>query len=338
MSTNETLDQIARSVREPGELVTEALGDLAGDVVVVGAGGKMGVSLSRMAATALGSSRRVHAVSRFSDAAARAELEEGGVHVVSADLLDPDQVASLPDAAAVVFMAGRKFGTTGDSAPTWASNTIIPALVAQRYRDARIAVFSSGNVYPLVPLHSGGAHEGIQPDPVGEYAQSCLGREKVFAYYAERHGTPVSIIRLNYANDGRYGVLTDIARNLVSGSPIALGNGMVNVIWQGDANRFALASLAHASNPPTILNVTGPETASVRWLAGELGRRLGVEPVFEGEEASTALLSNASRSFGLFGYPEVPLARMLDHTVAWIREGGALLEKPTHFTERGGRY
>ena len=338
MTTNETLERIARSVWEPGDLVRDALRDLTGDLVIIGAGGKMGVSLSRMAAAALDGTRTVYAVSRFSDPAARAELEENGVETVSCDLLDADQIAALPDAAAVVFMAGRKFGTTGDSAPTWASNTIIPALVAQRYRDSRIAVFSSGNVYPLVPSESGGAHEGIEPQPVGEYAQSCLGREKIFTYYAERNGTPISIIRLNYANDGRYGVLTDIAKNVIAGTPVSLGNGMVNVIWQGDANRFALASLAHADNPPRIINVTGPETASVRRLAEEIGGRLGLAPTFEGTEAPTALLSDAGRSFGLFGYPQMPLAGMLDTTVEWIRGGGALLDKPTHFTEREGKY
>jgi uncharacterized protein YbjT (DUF2867 family) len=335
------LPAIAQRVHEPDERLVHQLATTEGDLVVLGAAGKMGVSLARMAAAAfarLPGDRRVHAVSRFSDPAARDELDGAGVRTVAADLTDEAALAGLPDAPNVVYMVGRKFGTTADAATTWALNAYLPGRVARRYPGARISAFSSGNVYPLVPVASGGADETVPPGPVGEYAQSCLGRERVLTHHAAATGSPLAIIRLNYAVDCRYGVLTDIARAVAAGAPVQLGNGVVNVVWQGDANRYALSALAHADAPPLILNVTGPETASVRWLATELGRRLGRAPVFAGAEADTALLSNAANCFGRFGYPAVSLAEMLDWTVAWLTEGGPLLDKPTHFTERAGRF
>ncbi|HEY3504446.1 MAG TPA: NAD-dependent epimerase/dehydratase family protein [Actinocatenispora sp.] len=336
------LSQIARRVYEPTDADVERLAATDGDLVVLGAAGKMGVSLARMAASifaALPGNRQVYAVSRFSDQAARDELDAAGVRTVAADLSDDAALADLPDAANVVYMVGRKFGTSGGGEPlTWAVNTYLPGRAAQRYQGSRFVAFSSGNVYPLVPVGSGGADETTPPGPVGEYAQSCLGRERILAHVAGTTGTPMAIIRLNYAVDCRYGVLTDLARTVAAGEPVELGNGAVNVIWQGDANRYVLGALAHVDTPPLYLNVTGPETASVRWLATELGRRLGKEPVFAGAEADTALLSNAGRSFGLFGYPTVTLAEMLDWTVEWLSGGGALLDKPTHFTERKGTF
>lgn len=333
--------QIARRVYQPDDRLLDQLGRTDGDLVVLGAAGKMGVSLSRMAAEAferLPGGRRVYAVSRFSDPQARAELDGAGVRTVAADLTDETALAALPDAPNVVYMVGRKFGTAGDAATTWGLNTYLPGRVVQRYAGARVVAFSSGNVYPLVPAHSGGADETVAPDPVGEYAQSCLGRERVLTYQAAATGTTLALIRLNYAIDCRYGVLTDIARAVRDGEPIELGNAAVNVVWQGDANRYVLSALGHVDNPPLVLNVTGPETASVRWLATELGRRLGREPIFQGTEADTALLSNAARCFGMFGYPSVSLAEMLDWTATWLAEGGPLLDKPTHFTERAGTF
>ncbi|BCJ37718.1 epimerase [Actinocatenispora thailandica] len=332
---------IARRVHEPDDRLIEQLGHTDGDLVVLGAAGKMGVSLARMAAEAfarLPGGRRVHAVSRFSDPQARTELDEAGVHTVAADLTDEAALANLPDAPNVVYMVGRKFGTAADAATTWALNTYLPGRVAQRYAGTNFVAFSSGNVYPLVPPHSGGADETVAPDPVGEYAQSCLGRERVLTHQAAATGSRLGIIRLNYAIDCRYGVLTDIARAVRAGEPVELGNAAVNVVWQGDANRYVLSTLAHLGSSPLVLNVTGPETASVRWLGTELGRRLDREPVFSGAEADTALLSNAARCFGLFGYPSVSLAEMLDWTAAWLLEGGPLLDKPTHFTERAGKF
>jgi nucleoside-diphosphate-sugar epimerase len=335
------LDHIARRVHEPEPALVERLRGTEGDLVVLGAAGKMGVSLARMAAAAfagLPGERRVHAVSRFSDAEARAELEAAGVHTVAADLLEPKVLDTLPDAPNVVHMAGRKFGTGADAALTWMVNVHLPALVARRYRDARLVAFSSGNVYPLLPVVSGGADEHTAPDPVGEYAQTCLGRERVFEHHSRQHGTPVAIIRLNYAVDCRYGVLTDLARAVRDGAPVDLATGAVNVLWQGDANRYALSALTLAASVPYILNVTGPETLSVRWLATELGRRLGREPDFTGTEHATALLNNAARCFAHFGYPRVSVGEMLDWTVEWLVGGGALLDKPTHFGERRGRF
>jgi hypothetical protein len=335
------LADIARKVHEPDERLLTSLATFDGDLVVLGAGGKMGVSLARMAGAAfaaLPGDRQVYAVSRFSDVDTRAELDSAGVTTVAVDVEDESAWSRLPDVPNVVYMIGRKFGTSGDSAATWATNAYLPGRLALRYAGARIAAFSSGNVYPYTSPMSGGAHESTAPDPVGEYAQSCLGRERVLAYHANKTGSPVSIIRLNYAIDCRYGVLTDIAVAVRNGDPVDVSTGAVNVVWQGDANRYALSCLAVAERPPFVLNVTGPETASVRWLADQLGRRLGREPVFVGEEQSTALLSNAGRCFGLFGYPSVCLEEMLDWTVMWIEAGGELLGKPTHFTERAGRF
>lgn len=335
------LDHITRRARDPDERVIDELARTEGDLVVLGAGGKMGVSLSQMAAAAfkrLGGSRSVHAVSRFSDGEARRELEGSEVRTIAADLSDEAALAGLPDAPNVVYMVGRKFGTSADASTTWALNAYLPGRVAQRYGGARISVFSSGNIYPLVSAASGGADETVAASPIGEYAQSCLARERILAHQAALTGSPLAIIRLNYAVDCRYGVLTDIARAVLAGRPVDVTMGLVNVVWQGDANRYALSALAHASGDPLVLNVTGPESASVRWLAGELGRRLDREPIFCGEEAATALLSNAGRCFGMFGYPSVTLHQMLDWTAAWLLDGGPLLDKPTHFGERAGRY
>jgi dTDP-4-dehydrorhamnose reductase len=335
------LSEIARRAYQADEGLVRSLGSTDGDLVVLGAGGKMGVSLARMAAEAfdrLPGSRKVVAVSRFSDEAARAELEDAGVRTVSGDLSDETALAGLPEAPNVVYMVGRKFGTSSDAAMTWAVNTYLPGRVVRRYAGARIVAFSSGNIYPLTAVTSGGADESVEPDPVGEYAQSCLGRERILAYQAMETGSPLAIIRLNYAVDCRYGVLTDVAQSVRDGRPVDVSNGSVNVVWQGDANRYALSALAQADLPPFILNVTGPETASVRWIAAQLGTRLNKDPEFIGAESATALLSNAARCFGLFGYPHVSLAEMLDWTVLWLDRGGALLNKPTHFTERSGRF
>lgn len=335
------LHEIARRAYEPDEPLISSLATIDGDLIVVGAGGKMGVSLSRMAARAfeqLPGGRKVFAASRFTDDDARNELDDAGVATIACDIGDDAALATLPDAPNVVYMVGRKFGTSADAAPTWNVNTYLPGRISRRYAGARIVAFSSGNVYPLVPATSGGADETTAPGPVGEYAQSCLGRERVLAHHAQQNGSPLAIIRLNYSVDCRYGVLTDIALAVRDGRPIDVSSGVVNVVWQGDANRYTLGALGHARLPPLVLNVTGPEAASVRWLATELGRRLGREPVIEGVEQPTALLSNAARCFGLFGYPHVSLAQLLDWTVQWIEAGGALLNKPTHFTERAGRF
>jgi nucleoside-diphosphate-sugar epimerase len=330
-----------RHLWEPTSEVVDDLAAVDGDVLLLGAGGKLGPSLARMARAALdaaGSARRVVAVSRFSEPGRRDELASAGVETVVADAADPTALAGLPEAANIVYLVGRKFGTHGDEWTTWATNTYLPARVAERYAGARIAAFSTGNVYPLTPVGSGGADEHTPPGPVGEYAQSCLGRERLLQHLAIAQGTPVAILRLNYAIDLRYGVLHDVARAVLAGEPVDVTMGSVNVIWQGDANAVTLRSLRHASSPADVLNVTGPETVSVRWLAHECGRRLGRDPVIVGEEAPTALLSNAARCAARFGYPRVPLATMLDWTCRWVAAGAPSHGKPTRFEQRAGAF
>jgi hypothetical protein len=244
----------------------------------------------------------------------------------------------LPAAENVLYLAGTKFGTSGNEPFTWAMNAYLPGRVAQKYRESRIVAFSTGNVYPLVPVVGGGANENLAPDPVGEYGQSCLGRERIFQYFAERNHTPVLIYRLNYAIDVTYGVLVDIARAVRENRPIDLAMGTANMIWQGDANEIAIRALLHCAVPAKILNVTGPEIVSFRWLARQFGEMLGVEPAFVNEEQSTAYLSNASESFRLFGYPRVTLRQMMELIVEWLNQSGRLLNKPTHYAERKGKY
>ena len=260
------------------------------------------------------------------------------METISADLLEPDAVYRLPDAPHVVFMAAMKFGTTGAEHLTWAMNTYLPGRVAERYRSSRIVAFSTGNVYPLVPVTSGGAIEEMPAAPVGEYAQSALGRERIFQYGTDAFGTLGVLLRLNYAAELRYGVLLDIGLKVFERRTIDLTMGMANVIWQGDANSACLQSIALCQSPPLVLNLTGPETLSVRWIAQEFGRYFGVEPEFTGQEAPTALLSNSARAIRLFGYPTVSPAEMIEWTAAWIGAGHALLGKPTHFETRDGRF
>ena len=323
---------------QPTAALTEVMGGTPGDLVVLGAGGKMGPSLTRMAKRA-DPARRVVAVSRWSDAAAAAALREAGVEVVHADLRDASVVASLPLAPNVVFMAGQKFGTSGNPASTWAMNATVPAFVAERYAGSRIAVFSTGNVYPLSRAANGGSTEDDPPAPVGEYAYSCLARERIFSAAADHHGSPLSLVRLNYAHDLRYGVLTDLALRIKRGDAIDRRMSWVNVIWQRDANAFALASLARASAPaPFIVNVAGRETLAVADLALALGQRLGVEPTFEGAPSDDALLSNASRMSQVLDHEVLPLESLLDWVAAWVARGGRLLGKPTGFEKRDGKF
>jgi len=314
---------------------------LEGDILILGAGGKMGPSLVRRAQRAAresGTRRRIVAVSRFSDAKLASSLEDSGVETLACDLLEPGCLDALPEAPNVVYMAARKFGTSGREWETWALNSYLPGRVAERFRDSRIVAFSTGNVYPLVPVSSGGAAESTTPQPVGEYAQSALGRERIFEYFSRLHGTRVVLLRLNYAVDLRYGVLVDIATRVLGRRPVSLHMGHVNVIWQGDANSICLRALARAASPPLVLNVTGPETLSVRSLAVEFGARLGIAPIFEGEPPESALLSDASRCRELFGPPEVGIGTMIDWVARWLLSGGALWDKPTHFEVRDGRF
>ena len=325
----------------PTDALVETLRRLPGDVVVLGAAGKMGPSLVGLLCrgiAAAGSRARVTAVARFSDPAARAAIEATGATLRAADLVEPGAFERLPDAPNVIFMVGQKFGTGQDAARTWAVNAYLPGLVATRYPASRIAVFSTGNVYPLWPATSAGPTEADLTDPVGEYAQSALGRERVFSFFSGRNDTPVAILRINYAIEPRYGVLRDIADRVRARAPVDLGMGSVNVIWQRDANAIAIQSLAHAASPPFVVNVTGRPAVSVRAIAEAFARRWNLDPVFTGTEQPTALLSNAEKSDRLFGPPPMALAQMLDQVADWIDAGGRSLAKPTHFAEREGKF
>ena len=326
---------------EPTHAAVDALARLEGDIVVLGAAGKMGPTLARMARRAsdqAGRRRRVIAVSRFSDASHEAALQAHGVETIRCDLLDERALAALPDAPNVVFMAGRKFGSSGAESLTWAMNCYLPALVCRRFPHSRIAAFSTGNVYGLSPAGRGGSAEQDTPQPVGEYAMSCLGRERMFEHFSRVAGTPVALLRLNYAVEMRYGVLVDLGLRVLAGEPVDLAMGHFNVIWQGDANAMALASLAHAASPPFVVNLAGPEELSVRRTAGQLGARLGRAPIFLGEEAPDALLSNGSLGWALFGRPRVDAARLIDWTADWLARNGPTLGRPTHFESRAGRF
>jgi nucleoside-diphosphate-sugar epimerase len=336
-----TVEELEARLSEPSEELIRDLASVDGDIIILGAGGKMGPSLAKLAVRAIregGLNKRVIGVSRFSDAEVREDLERSGVEIIAADILNEDELKNLPDAANVIYMVGYKFGTTGKEHLAWAMNAYLPGRVAERYKDSRIVVFSSGNVYPFTSIHGGGADESVAPEPIGEYAQSCLGRERIFTYHSHKNGTPMLIYRLNYAIDMRYGVLLEIARSVCEERAIDLTMGHANVIWQGDANAIALRCLTACQTPPAILNVTGPETMSVRWAARKFGERFGKEPIFEGQESDTALLSNAAKSFQLFGYPRVSLLQMIDWIAEWVQAGGKTWNKPTHFQERKGKF
>ena len=322
----------------PTEGAIEALRRLDGDVIILGAGGKMGPTLARMARRALPADRKVLAVSRYSSDGARASLEAHGVQTISCDLLDRNAVAKLPDAANVIYMAGHKFGTSDAPELTWMMNSVLPSIVAERYAGSRTVVFSTGCVYSLTSVASGGSTENDPLSPPGEYAYSCIARERVFTHYAKTCGTPTLIFRLNYAIDLRYGVLYDIASKVWQNKPVDVTMGHVNVIWQGDANARALQSLALTECPPKILNVTGRECLSVRWLAEQFSRLLERTPIITGKETDLAWLNNAAQSFDLLGDVTVSMEQMMAATADWVRNGGISLGKPTHFESHDGKF
>jgi len=333
-----TLEILEDELSRPSEADIAFMRRIEGDVVILGAGGKMGPSLARRARRASDEAairRRIVAVSRSASGDGAQQLRSWGIEVVACDLFDRDQLAQLPDSPHVIFLAGRKFGSTDNESLTWATNVFVPALVAERYRESRIVVLSSGNVYPLSAVP---AVEATPPAPVGEYAQSVLGRERMFEFFSSVHGTPVALIRLNYAIDMRYGVLLDIGQRVWSRQPVALSAGSVNIIWQGDANSMCLRALELAASPPRVLNVTGPDTLRTRWIAERFGAHFGVEPTFEGNESETALLNDSSLACRLLGRPAVSAEAMIEMTSEWIRAANPTWNKPTHFEVRDGRF
>ena len=322
----------------PSPALASDLARAPGDIVVLGVGGKMGPTLARMAKRAA-PGRRVIGVARFSEPGLRARLESWGIECIACDLLDRAAVERLPCAPNVVFMAGHKFGAAGNASLTWAMNVAVPFMVAETFRESRIVVFSTACVYPYVGVESGGVTEDapIAPPP-GDYANSCVGRERAFEYGSRRWGTPGRLVRLEYAIDMRYGVLYDVASKVFAGAAVDVTMGHVNVIWQGDANEQALRLLAHCTAPASPINVSGPETVSVRWLAAEYGRRFGKAPVVTGTEAPSAWLVNTAAAQRLLGAPRVPLATMIYWVAEWVARGMPSLDKPTHFDTRDGKY
>ena len=330
--------QLNEMLSRPSEALKSDLERLGGDVMVLGAGGKMGPTLCCMAKRALGDKANVIAVSRFSDPEARRLLAETGVEMLSCELTDPEDVKRLPECENVVFMAGRKFGTSQGACETWEMNAVVPSIVTRRLGKARYVVFSTSNVYPFTRPEDGGCTEEIAPSPVGEYASSCLGRERVFEYAAAHYGAKVLKFRLSYAIDLRYGILNDLCRWILNDQPVPLGVPAFNCVWQRYANEAALRSLLLADESCPALNVTGPETVSVKQAATKLAYLLGKEARFGEETGDKGILCNSQKCMGLFGYPDVSLDEMMRLQARWILDGGRCLNKPTHFEEQKGNF
>ena len=339
-SLPETISDIAaldELLCRPSQALIDDLQKVDGDIMILGVGGKMGPTLAGLAKAAL-PHRRVIGVARFSDASVKAWLEARGIETLSCDLLDEAVIKALPKTQNIVFMAGRKFGAEGDLSLTWAMNAHVPALVAQAFADSRIVAFSTGCVYPFVPVNGSGASEALPPNPPGEYAQSCVGRERMFEYFSRKFATPGRLFRLNYAIDMRYGVLHDIATKILGGKPIDVSLGHVNFIWQGDASAQALRCLAHCDTPTSPINVSGHEILSVRDLAAKFGARLGRDPIIVGTEQPTAWLTDTSQATKLFGLPIVDTGQLIAWTADWVARSMPSLGKPTKYEVRDGRY
>lgn len=334
----QSITNLETLLSEPTPLAIATLAKLDGDLLILGVAGKMGPTLANMARIASGGKRRIIGAARFSEPGIENWLQAHGIETIRCDLLDENQLAALPDVPNVVAMFGMKFGSTGQEARTWAMNCLAPALVCKRFRKSRIVAFGTGNVYPLTPVARGGSLETDALQPIGDYAMSCVGRERIYEYCSRTFGIPMALLRLNYATEMRYGVLVDIAQRVWSNQPVDLSMGFFNAIWQADANAAALSAFAHLGTPPTVLNIAGPEVLSVRKVAGQFAARFGKPASFTGVEANDALLSNASRSHALFGKPRVDAEQMIAWIADWVSRGGATLGKPTHFEVRDGKF
>ena len=331
-SERELEDALSEQTPQLREMFTR----IPGDILLLGAAGKMGPSLARLAKRSA-PGRRIIAASRFTSGG-EAAFTDHGIETVRCDLLNESDVAKLPDAPNVVYMPGRKFGCSGDASTTWAINCYLPALVCRRFRSSRIVAFSTGNVYPFFPVAGRGPTEAEPPNPVGEYGMSALGRERIFEHFSKTLGIPVAFIRLNYACDLRYGVLVDIARKVFAGEPVDLAMGHFNTIWQGDANAMTLRALEHCTVPPKSFNVTGQEVLSVRAVSERFARMMNRPVRFTGTEAATALISDAAAGIAALGPIRVPVDALLEWVADWVLRGGRCLNKPTHFEERAGRF
>ena len=334
-------EQLEELLSRPSAATIDLFSRMDGDLIFLGIAGKIGPSLANMAkraCDAAGVNKRIIGVSRFSNQQEKKQIEDFGIETIQGDLLDRDFLESLPKVKNVFFLAGMKFGSEDNLALTWAMNSYLPALVAEHFNTSRIVAYSTGCVYPLVSIESGGSLETDMPQPVGEYAQSCLGRERMFEYGSKKYRNPVALIRLNYAVEPRYGVLVDIATKVKNNLPVDLSMGYFNVIWQGDANEVVLQSLKYAASPAKVINITGPETLSVKEVALEFGKLFSVEPKLVGTEAKTALLSNSNLAYSLFGEPKVNVNKVIQWVAHWINEDKKLLGKPTHFEVRDGKY
>ncbi len=338
IENEEMLDEV---LSIPDQSLIDFMKRLDGDIAILGIGGKMGPTLGKLAVNAIkaaGVKKEVFGVSRFGDAAARQQLEDWGIKTISCDLMDRDSVAKLPDFKNIIYMAGRKFGTGGTEDLTWAMNVVVPAIVGERFKGSRITVFSTGCVYPLVSANTCGCTEDAVLEPIGEYTQSCLGRERVFGHASRAYGTKVLMFRLNYAIDMRYGVLHDIGTQVWNDQPVNNIVGHFNVIWQGDANRIALLSLEEAASPAVPLNVTGPEMISIEYIAERFAKLMGKSITYTGKSADRCYLNNSAKAMSLFGYPRVSLEKMIDWQAAWLMKGGRSLGKPTKFEVNDGKF
>lgn len=335
------IDEIEHELTTPSPALIDEIATLDGDITVLGVGGKVGPSVAIMAQRAVeaaGVDKKVFGVARFSDPAAKASLERAGVTAVTADLTDDLELDAIPDAANVIYMAGNKFGTVGNEHFTWMMNSYLPGRVAQRFRASRIVVFSTLVTYPLADVATGGSRESDPPGPIGEYAASCVGRERMFEHFSRKHGTPVLLFRLGYSIETRYGVLQEIAQAVHDGTPIPLEMGHASVIWQRDVAEYALRSVNLATSPPRALNITGPEIVSIRWLAERFGERFGRSPIFDGQESGTAYVMDGSALQSEFGYPTTTVPQMIDTVAEWIDAAKPLIGKPTKFQQRQGAF